>query len=315
MQLFSPASASEAIDLIQTHEPTFDTPGQRALFSQRSLTALFDKGQRSPEHVWAVRDETPERSGVLAGRLIGDLALIDVLALPADGEAAALLIDGATAWARTVAEAEVSFESPVTDEPLMDPAVARVVAALGHAGWLVLVTRRHYSVGADQVAAASAEVPLPCTLDRARPDDRDRLVALVARVLEESRDARDRELVARLGLAAAAEQHAADLLDADPIECIRFATRDGEDIGLVSWLDLPDGRAYVLFVGVAVEHRGRGLGGELVAAATRELVAAGATTLIADTDDDNIGMVRGFARAGWLATASRIDLTLAARTG
>ncbi|WP_162458296.1 GNAT family N-acetyltransferase [Pseudactinotalea terrae] len=308
MHLFSPASRHDAIDLIQSFSPSFDTPGQRLLFAQPSLDRLFERGQRAPERVWALRSADPRTTGVVAGRLLGDFALVDLLALPEDDDAATLLVDAATSWARTAASAEVSFETPVTDEPLSDPAVARLVELFGRAGWRVLVTRRHYHLPATAVAEVSAAVPLSVDLEPASAADRDRLVSLLGRVLPGSLDVHDRELVTARGVAAAAAEQADDLLAADPPECLRFATTAGNDLGFVSWRRMPDGRAYVLAVGVAVEHRGRGLGAELVAAATRDLVAAGAHTLVADTDDANVGMVRGFARAGWAATAARIDL-------
>lgn len=311
MQLFSPASRSDAIDLIQTYRPVLDTPGQRLLFTQPSLARLFDSGQRAPERVWVIRGADPRATGLVAGRVLGDFALIDLLALPSDDDAAALLVDAATAWARTAESAEVSFESPTVDGALDDPAVERLVELLGRAGWRLLVTRRHYEVPARDISEASAVLPLSVELTRAGSGARGRLAALLTRVLPGSLDVRDRELVATHGLQAAAEQQADDLLDADPADCIRFATLGGDDVGFVSWRTMSNGRGYVLAVGVAVEHRGRGLGGELVAAATRDLVAAGAEPLVADTDDDNVAMVRGFARAGWRATAARIDLALA----
>lgn len=310
MHLFSPASRSEAIDLISTFSPVPDTPGQRLLFGQPSLDRLFDNGQRAPERVWVARGADGASTGLLAARLMGDFALLDMLALPADDAAAALLVDAATAWARTAASTETSFESPVADSALTDPTVMRIVSQLGHAGWRVLVTRRHYHLAAADLADAGAVVPLSVELEQASAVSRDRLIALLSRVLPGSLDVHDGELVAAHGLEGAAAEQADDLFGADPPECLRFATLDGEDVGFVSWRRMTDGRAYVLAVGVAVEHRGRGLGGELVAAATRDLVATGAHTLIADTDDVNVGMVRGFMRAGWHATASRIDLTL-----
>lgn len=309
MHLFSPASHGDAIDLIQTFSPTPDTPGQRLLFAQPSLDRLFERGQRAPERVWSVRDDDGEATGLLAGRLMGDFALVDMLALPADDAAAGMLVDAASAWARTAEHAEVSFETPVTEEPLTDPEVARIVGLFERAGWRVLVTRRHYHVAASEVAEASAALPLSVELEQASAGERDRLVALLARVLPGSLDVHDGELVAGHGLAGAAAEQADDLLEADPPECLRFATLDGADVGFVSWRQMPDGRAFVAAVGIAVEHRGHGLGGELVAAATRDLVASGAHTLIADTDEVNVGMVRGFARAGWQPTAARIDLT------
>ena len=71
---------------------------------------------------------------------------------------------------------------------------------------------------------------------------------------------------------------------------------------------MPTGRAFVLFVGVCRDHRGRGYGRELLAWQTRELVASGATVLVADTDNTNVPMARAFADVGWPQTETRIDL-------
>lgn len=313
MQLFSPTSRRDAVDLIQSFRTRPDTPGQRLLFGQPSLDRLFDNGQRAPERVWAVRADDDVPAGIVAGRLIGDLALVDLIALPEDPAAAGALVDAVTSWARTAPETEVSFEAPYAPEPLAEPGAARVVEAFGRAGWRVLVTRNHFHLSPADVAIASAALPLHTELVRAEPEDRDRLVALMAKVLPGSLDVRDRDAVAEHGLQAAASRAADELLEADPIEYIRFAVVDGEDAGMVSWRLMPNGTGYVLNVGVVQSYRGRGLGGELVAAATRDLVADGAQVLVADTDDDNIGMIRGFARAGWHPTQSRIDLTLAER--
>ena len=71
----------------------------------------------------------------------------------------------------------------------------------------------------------------------------------------------------------------------------------------------------MLFVGVARDHRGHGYGRELLAWQTRRLVAAGATTLIADTDNANVPMARAFADVGWPQTETRIDLVPALTPG
>src|SRR5690606_30552778 len=126
----------------------------------------------------------------------------------------------------------------------------------------------HFEVPASAVADVAAVVPLSVRLERAREGDHERLVALLARVLPGSLDMRDQESVAEHGVRGAAAQLADELLAADPVSCIRFAVVEGSagesDAGIVSWRSMPHGHGYVLQVGVAVEHRGRGLGGELV---------------------------------------------------
>ena len=149
----------------------------------------------------------------------------------------------------------------------------------------------------------------PLVLHRAGAGDRDRVRAVVRAAMESTLDVYDRRSIAESGLDAAANDATDDLLDSDPIECIRFAVdQAGSDVGLVSWRSLADGRGFVLQVCVVPESRGRGLAAQLVAAASAGLRDEGATRLIADTDVSNVAMVRAFARAGWRPTSTRHDL-------
>src|SRR5690606_14126671 len=98
MQIFSPASPRDAIDLIQTYQPTLDTTGAQALFATPSLQRLFDRGHRAPDRVWALRTDDPDTRGLVAARLMGNMALVDMLALPSDDDAATSLLETATRW-------------------------------------------------------------------------------------------------------------------------------------------------------------------------------------------------------------------------
>ncbi len=121
-------------------------------------------------------------------------------------------------------------------------------------------------------------------------------------------DAHDAVTVDRAGFEAACAEALDYLLESDPVDCIHLAHDDeGRVVGLVSFLAMPGGRAFVLFVGVAREHREHHYAAELVRFATQSLVQAGATVLIADTDTTNGPMVRAFADAGWPRTETRID--------
>src|SRR5205085_8991509 len=118
-----------------------------------------------------------------------------------------------------------------------------------------------------------------------------RLVACHREIMRETLDAHDAARIDRVGFETACRQSLADLLDADPVACIRLATdAAGSLVGLVSGRLMPSGRGFVLFVGVCRAHRGRVRGRELLAWQTRELVASGATVLIADTDNANLPM-------------------------
>ena len=140
------------------------------------------------------------------------------------------------------------------------------------------------------------------------PDD-PRLAACHREVMRDTLDAHDAELIERAGFEQACRESLAFLLDSDPVGCIRLATdAAGSLVGMVSGRVMPTGRAYVLFVGVCRDKRGRGFGRELLAWQTRRLVASGATVLIADTDNTNVPMARAFADVEWPQTETRIDL-------
>ena len=75
-------------------------------------------------------------------------------------------------------------------------------------------------------------------------------------------DAHDAALVERVGFEEASRESLASLLDSDPVECLRLATdRTGELVGMVSGRVMPNGRAFVLFVGVCCDQRGHGCSG------------------------------------------------------
>lgn len=309
MELFSPATGDEAVALLTAQAPTFATRSHTVLFREDLLRRGFERGTRRPELVWAVRlpDDGPVL-GLVGARTRGDrLGLVDLLALPVDPAAASLSLGAATAWARSLPRAEATFSVPPAEDPIAEPATRAVVGAFEEHGWRVLVTRKHYAVTPyEGLADGVATVPL----ESAGPAGRDRVEAFVRRMLPGSLDVRDRATVAAKGLEAAAKEGAASLLNDDPVECFRFLVVDGQDAGLVVYRTMPDGTGYLAQVGVAEAFRGRGLAAALVATATRALVAQGATTLVAGTDDGNRPMVRAFERAGWRPSESRVDLEL-----
>lgn len=311
MELRSPASTDEALRWLRASTSTIDTPANRARLAPASLERTFERGHRRPDLVWAAT-EGDAVLGLVAARDFGEARLIDVLALPDDADAAGALLRSATEWALPSSEAEVSFGGPA-EQPLEDVRVRSLLEPLAALGWRLLVTRRHYELP----VASLAPRPTPgLRLERAAPGDEDRLRLLLEQVLADSLDVRDQRSVEELGIEGAARHLAHELLEADPIECIRFAVDEHpggglRDLGMVSWLTLPSGYGFVLQVGVAASARGRGLGRDLVAAATADLLASGAHTLIADTDDANVPMRRAFDAEGWVPTESRIDLELA----
>ncbi len=118
-----------------------------------------------------------------------------------------------------------------------------------------------------------------------------------------------------MGFDAACTESLAFLLDSDPVDSIHLGYHMDRPVGMVSGRVLSSGRGFVLFVGVAESYRGYGYGAELLAWMTRRLIGAGAVTLIADTDNDNVPMASAFARIGWPQTEKRIDLVITGQPG
>jgi RimJ/RimL family protein N-acetyltransferase len=69
--------------------------------------------------------------------------------------------------------------------------------------------------------------------------------------------------------------------------------------------------AVIGYVGVVLEHRGRGLAGQLVRRGTEQLVESGASEIGGDCDRDNVAMVKAFERAGYERVAQRRTYQLA----
>lgn len=167
--------------------------------------------------------------------------------------------------------------------------------------------RRHYEFEPTEGLGKGVRTEL--TLTKVTDPNDPELAACHREVMRETLDAHDADSIAQLGFDAACRQSLGYLLEADPVDCIHLARNaSGEVVGMVSGRVVDTGRAFVLFVGVALEHRGHGYGRELLAWQTRQLIADGATTLIADTDNANLPMARAFAAIWWPQTETRIDL-------
>jgi GNAT superfamily N-acetyltransferase len=287
-----------------------DSPTQRRIRSDQDLAQYFGSGRRRPEWVWGVRrDGDPSVFGVVGVFGTPDgLLLLDVFGLPPDPDVARALIGRVTSEVGSEAETLV-FAPPGTR--VTDDALAIVVEPLRAAGWRLLVERRHYEFEPPADLAADATT----TLDFERLSDPNdpRLVACHREVMRDTLDAHDLELIKRRGFDAACGESLDFLVTADPVDRIHLAFDErGDVVGLVSGDVQTNGRAAVLFVGVAHDHRGHGYGRQLLAWQTRRLLEDGATILVADTDNDNVPMARAFADVGWPQTETRIDLVLEA---
>jgi ribosomal protein S18 acetylase RimI-like enzyme len=313
LQLFHPASVDEAIALLAASPMPVDSPTQRRIRGAMHLKDTFGSGRRRPAWVWAVRAaDDPTPLGVVAAfgaEAPGDrIFVLDHFGLPSDPEAARTLVAHATTEAVAGGADEAGIFAP-TDLALDDPSLAVLAHPLRAAGWRLLVERRHYEF--EPPPGLGDDVPTKLFLEQPTGPDDPRLVLCHREIMRETLDAHDAALIEKVGFDQACRESLAFLLDSDPVECIRLATDPAGDlVGLVSGRLMPSGRAFVLFVGVCHDHRGRGYGRELLAWQTRGLVASGATTLIADTDNSNLPMARAFADVGWPQTETRIDLVL-----
>lgn len=312
LHFHSPSTDAEAIDLLTSSPAPLDSPTQHRFRTELHLLDAFDTGRRRPEWVWEVRDEANASLGVIAAlgadKPSEHAYVLDFFGLPEDPHAARALVEHATNAAVESGAEEVCLYAPpgtTYDAPVLRP----LAGALSAAGWQLFVERRHYEFEPTVRLGdgRSAEFSFARVNDPGDPA----LAACHREVMRETLDAHDADAIARLGFDAACEESLAYLLDADPVDCIHLARNaSGAVVGMVSGRTMPTGRAFVLFVGVALEHRGHGYGRELLAWQTRQLIADGATVLIADTDNANVPMARAFADVGWPQTETRIDLRM-----
>lgn len=307
LTFFHPASVEEAHALLAAAPMPVDSPTQRRIRTDENLTDYLSSGRRRPEWVWCVRRDDPTPLGLVGAFGTHGIFLLDLFGVPEDAVVANELVARATTDALAGHDPVEAclFAPPGT--MVGDPAVARLVEPLRVAGWRLLVERRHYEF--EPVAGFAADEATTLTFEQLTDAADPRLAACHREVMRETLDAHDRDLVERLGFDRACAESLTDLLDADPVERIHLASdADGQVVGMVSGFVHPNHRAVVAFVGVARDHRGRGYGRQLLGWQTQRLLAGGATTLIADTDNANLPMARAFADVGWQQTETRIDL-------
>lgn len=309
LTVVQPTSVDEAISWLTTSPPPLSSATQHRFRSADHLEPAFARGQRRPEWVWAARRNGSDPVAVVAalghpsGLLLDHFGATEPLGLAA-------ALGEATAAARAFPEAEASLYAPPGLTAASEEARV-MVSALEAAGWRLLVERCHYEF--TPTPALNRDFVGTLRLEQLEGPEDARLIDLHREIMRETLDAHDRVLIHRDGLEAATRQSLDAVLAADPWTCLRLAFADGSGlegpVGLVSWQAMASGRGYLAFVGVPQAARGRGFGRQLVALATRGLIADGATTLIADTDRTNAPMVRAFADAGWPETETRLDFT------
>jgi ribosomal protein S18 acetylase RimI-like enzyme len=135
----------------------------------------------------------------------------------------------------------------------------------------------------------------------------------IARVSDGTLDARLREMRARLGRTGDAAEHFRMItgLRHEPNWLQLGFDNDGSLVGLCA-AGAAVGVAFVAYVGVAPEMRGRGYVNDLVAHVTSLLVQAGEDVIQADTDVANKPMGEAFERAGYLPFMTRTDYAMPA---
>jgi ribosomal protein S18 acetylase RimI-like enzyme len=134
----------------------------------------------------------------------------------------------------------------------------------------------------------------------------DAFVDAIATTYEGTRDSWLTQNIAERGTRGAAQQDFADYqeMDHQPEWWELAYTEDGELSGVVMAARNPS-TAVIAYVGVVPAQRGRGHAPQLVRRGTERLLAAGADEIRGDCDDDNIGMVKAFERAGYEQFARR----------
>jgi GNAT superfamily N-acetyltransferase len=314
LTFFHPASVDEAHALLATSPMPVDSLTQRRIRSAENLTGYLTSGRRRPEWVWAVartdgagQHGRPEVVGVVGAFGAHGVFLLDVFGMPDDPDVARALVARVTDDALAEHDpVEVCLFAP-PGMTVQDAALAPVIEPLRDAGWRLLVERRHYEFDPEPGLAAAERSGL--VLERLRDADDPRLAACYREIMRDTLDVHDRELVERLGFDAACADSLSDMVGDQPVDRIHLASDErGAVVGMVAAFVHPNGRGVLWFVGIARDHRGHGYGRQLLAWQTRQLLADGATTLIADTDNDNVPMARAFADVGWPQTETRIDM-------
>ena len=230
---------------------------------------------------------------------------LNFFGVPADPAAAETLVAHATEAALAAGADEAGFFAP-TDTSADDPAVAAIVAPLRASGWRLLVERRHYefapgartSLPTSPCRSPSSSSPIPPTRGWPRATARSCATPwtpTMRRPLTGS--ASTRAAARRWPSCSRATRSIASTWPSTP--------RENRSASCPGWPG-PNGRGFILFVGVAHDHRGHGYGRQLLAWQTRRLLEGGATVLIADTDNQNVPMAKAFAEVGWPQTETRL---------
>jgi len=189
------------------------------------------------------------------------------------------------------------------DSPAVAQAARARIAAAQEAGMTLLVERYRYRWTPECGVPA-----VPGRLEfRPAPDD-DVILEVFRRVHRSTLDAHARRTVAASGVAAAAREDL-DFLRwmPSPRGWWRLAYTSGGDlVGLAApCRNFSD--PVIGYIAVVPEQRGHGFSYDLLAEATRLLIAEGADRIVAGTDVTNLPMAATFTKAGYPVAQHRID--------
>jgi GNAT superfamily N-acetyltransferase len=183
-----------------------------------------------------------------------------------------------------------------------EAAQARITAAR-EAGLRLLVERYRY-----EWTPECGEPDVPARLEfRPEPDD-DVILDVFRRVHRSTLDAHTRRTIAASGIDAAAQEDLDYLRRMPgPREWWRLAYTAGGDLAGLAAPTRNYSEPVVGYIAVVPEQRGHGYAYDLLAEATRLLVAEGADRIVAATDVTNLPMAATFAKAGYPVAQHRID--------
>lgn len=187
------------------------------------------------------------------------------------------------------------------DDPTLTEAVDWRRAALAAVGLSHELERLRYRW------TPEAPVPEPDRRVEFRAGDDEAFLQAFCAVSRDSLDVGTRHGIAEHGVEAEAREHMGVYLEMPGERAwwrLAYDT-DGDLIGLA----IPsanNGGPVVGYLGVVPEQRGKGYVDPLLGEITRQLAAAGAKTITADTDNVNIPMAKAFERAGYTRFATRL---------
>jgi RimJ/RimL family protein N-acetyltransferase len=269
------------------------------------LSGLLDSGCTQPAWCLVAEKDNKLVGNVVLWTIPGRSVPVDlVLFEPGDDETAASLLTHAAELARSLG---AESQGHVLDAPSQAPQFQRdpqrreqLLAAQGFS-----VTRDgHRFLWEDGD-------PLPAQDDRLhwrslKELGEEPFVDLIADAFTNTKDSLLLDEIAEHGLRGAAERTLADMreLNHEP-DWFEIGYDQQDRPVAVSLPARTPSSAVIGLVAVARAGRGHGYATAVVARGTNILVAAGATEIRGDCDTDNVGMFKGFQRAGYRNFANR----------